>query len=135
MRSKWIYNPAFGAILLLLSAGLDRTLPAQAGGHQKPVTANTSDSPDSNPATATFITFDVPGAATMVPDCINDGGTATGNYMDGNLVSHGFLRCDAPALSPMSGASRWATKADAKRSSRLRTCALIATFRCGALAR
>ena len=97
--SKWIYNPALGAILLLLSVGLDRTLPAQAGGHQQPVTANTFDSPDSNPATATFITFDVPGAATIVPYSINDGGTVTGDYTGGStLAVHGFLRGPGGAL-------------------------------------
>jgi len=48
-------------------------------------------------ATATFVTFDVPGAGTgsdqgTVPSSINLEGVITGSYIDASSLAHGFLR-------------------------------------------
>jgi len=66
------------------------------------------------PATAQwspFVTIDVTGAVATIPESINAAGAITGNWLDGNLVEHGFLRTpdghittfDAPGAGDASG--------------------------------
>jgi hypothetical protein len=41
---------------------------------------------------STYISFDVPGAVTVVPTSVNNNGQITGYYTDSQGVQHGFLR-------------------------------------------
>ena len=56
-------------------------------------------------ATATFVTFDVPGAGTgsyqgTSPSSINLEGEITGSYVDASSLAHGFLRSPLGFLTP-----------------------------------